>query len=211
VGPQLHILQLNIKGISRNKVDYLSRLLYNKKIKVLLLQEIHAEKEEDLLNRGNIIGFSLAHTTYHNKYGTATYIRSDISDWEHICTRVTNNISFIYIRIERINIVNVYIPPGERWKNTYLPHVQHPTLIIGDFNSHHNAYGYDTNDDNGNTLYDWIEQKDLALIIDLKDVGTFRSARWQKNYNPDLCFMTRNDHELPLKANKQVLNDFPRS
>jgi len=98
---------------SRNKADYLSRLLYDNKIKVLFLQETHAEKEEDLLNRGNIIGFSLAHVTYHDKHGTATYIRSDISDWEHICTRATNNISFIRIRIEGMNIVNAYKPPGE--------------------------------------------------------------------------------------------------
>lgn len=89
--------------------------------------------------------------------------------------------------------------------------MQHPTLIIGDFNSHHNAWGYDTNDDNGITLHDWAEQKDLALIIDLKDEGTFRSARWQRDYNPDLCFVTKNTYGFPLKTNRQVLNEFPRS
>jgi len=211
VGPQLHILQLNIEGISRNKAEYLSRLLLDNKIKVLLLQETHAEKEEDLLNRGSIAGFRLAHATYHNKYGTAIYIRNDTSDWEHICTTITNNISLTHIRIGEINIINVYKPPGEKWTATILPQVQHPTLIIGDFNSHHSAWGYDTNDENGNTLYDWVEQKDLALMIDLKDVGTFRSARWQKDYNPDLCFVTKNNHGLPVRTSRQVLSDFPRS
>jgi len=114
VGPQLYILQLNIEGIGRNKAVYFSRLLLDNKIKVLLLQEIHAEKEEDLLNRGSIAGFKLVHSTYHNKYSTAKYIRNDIFNWEHIiCTTITNNISLIHIRIRKINIVNVY-KPGDK-------------------------------------------------------------------------------------------------
>lgn len=80
VGPQLYILQLNIEGISRNKAEYLSRLLLDNKIDILLLQETHAEKEEDLLNRGSIAGLRLANATYHIKYGTAIYTRNDISN-----------------------------------------------------------------------------------------------------------------------------------
>lgn len=45
----------------------------------------------------------------------------------------------------------------------------------------------------------------------MKDTSTFRSARWQKDYNPDLCFMTKNNNRFPLKTNRQVLNDFPLS
>lgn len=149
VSPPLHILQLNIEGISRNRAEYLSRLLHDNKIEVLLLQETHAEKEEDLLNRGNIAGFRLTNATYHNKYGTTTYVKEDISDWKHISTSVTNNISLIHLRIGEINIINDYKPPGEMWTDTNLPRVQHPTLIIGDSNSHHNAWGYTTNDENG--------------------------------------------------------------
>lgn len=80
VGPQLHILQLNIDGISRNKSEYLSRILHDSKIKVLLLQETLTGNEEDILNRGNIAGFSLAHAIYHNKYGTVIYNRNDIAN-----------------------------------------------------------------------------------------------------------------------------------
>jgi hypothetical protein len=97
------------------------------------------------------------------------------------------------------------------WTDTTFLRVQHPTLIIGDFNSHHNAWGYTAYDENGIKLYWWSEQNDLALIIDLKDVGTFKSARWQKDYNPDLYFVTKNNHGFPVKTNRQVLNDFPRS
>lgn len=73
------------------------------------------------------------------------------------------------------------------------------------------AWGYDTNDENGTTLYDWVEQKDLALIINLKYVGTFRSVRWQKDYYSNLCFVTKNNHGLQVKTSRQVLSDFLRS
>lgn len=60
MAPQLLILQHNIEAISCNKAKYLSRLLHDNKINVLLLQETHAEKE-DLLNRDSIAGFRLTH------------------------------------------------------------------------------------------------------------------------------------------------------
>jgi hypothetical protein len=60
VGPQLYILQLNIEGLSCNEAEYLSRLLLDNKINVLLLQETYAEKEEDLLNKGSIAGLRLS-------------------------------------------------------------------------------------------------------------------------------------------------------
>jgi len=124
-------LKLNIEGISHNKADNLSRLLNDNKIQILFLQETHAEKEKDLLKRGNIAGFSLVCATYHNKYGTAIFIKNCISDWKQIYTTVTNNISFIHIRIGDINIVNSYKPPGEKWTNTTFPKYSIlPSLLV---------------------------------------------------------------------------------
>ncbi|KAL4107168.1 hypothetical protein QTP88_017552 [Uroleucon formosanum] len=151
MGPQLRILQLNIEGISRSKGDYLSRLLVENNIRVLVLQETHADNASDLLSRG----------------------------------------------------VN--------WLNPTLPPVQHPTVIIGDFNSHHQHWGYDNSDLNGESILEWMDREDASLLFNAKDKGTFRSSRWQKDYNPDLCFVTRDDLRRPLHANRKVLNDFPRS
>ncbi|KAL4141349.1 hypothetical protein QTP88_004004 [Uroleucon formosanum] len=190
VGPQLRILQLNIEGISR---------------------KTHAENASDLSSRGHIDGFTLASATYHKKYGSATYVRNNISNWEHISTSDVNNVSLIKIKIEEINIINVYKPPGANWSNPTLPSVQHPTVIIGDFNSHHHHWGYDNNDLNGESILEWMDREDVSLLFDAKDKGTFRSGRWQKDYNPDLCFVTRDELRRPLYANRKVLNDFPRS
>jgi exonuclease III len=80
VGSQLRILQLNIEGISRSKCDYLSRLLVENNITVLVLQETHAENASDLSSRGHIERFTLASATFHKKYESATYVRNSISN-----------------------------------------------------------------------------------------------------------------------------------
>lgn len=40
-----------------------------------------------------------------------------------------------------------------------------------------------TTDTNGKILNEWAERENLSLIFDAKDLGTFRSGRWQKDYN----------------------------
>jgi len=60
-------------------------------------------------------------------------------------------------------------------------------------------------------LNEWAERENLSLILDAKNIGTFRSGSWQKDYNPDLCFTTRNDNSQTPPIRRIVLNDFPRS
>lgn len=78
VGLQLHVLQLNIEGISRNKSEYLSTIARNNDISVILLQKTHAHDKEQFMNRGTVQGYTLVAASYHKKYGTAAYIRQDI-------------------------------------------------------------------------------------------------------------------------------------
>ena len=81
---------------------------------------------------------------------------------------------------------------------------------MGDFNSHHTTWGYEESDENGNWLENWASLANLSLIIDLKQRGTFHSARWNRDYNPDLCWVSAHNG-LPLPATITVLDDFPRS
>jgi len=94
----------------------------------------------------------LASATYRKKYGSATFIRNSICNWEHISTSDVNNVSLIKIKIEGIYIINIYKPPGVNWLNPTLSPVQHPTVIIGDFNSHHQHWGYNNSDLNGESI-----------------------------------------------------------
>lgn len=110
-----------------------------------------------------------------------------------------------------INIVNVYKPPSVKWTDDPLPIVPHPALYVGDFNSHNTLWGYQSNDFNGNKLTEWMEVNHYELIFDIKDRGTFRSGRWQRDYSPDLSFVSRNELSETDIASRYVLDDFVHS
>ncbi len=81
---------------------------------------------------------------------------------------------------------------------------------VGDFHSHHPEWGYSLPDEDGEALAEWASNSDLALTYDAKQHGPFYSARWQKDYSPDLCWITSiGDHPQP--TSQTVLGDFPHS
>lgn len=78
LGPQLRILQLNMEGISMEKSSYLERLLQERKIDVVMLQETHVPDKQQMTRRARITGFTLVSALYHRSYGSATYDRNGI-------------------------------------------------------------------------------------------------------------------------------------
>jgi len=169
IGPQLIIFQLNVEGLSRDKSNYLARLLPELKADVVLLQETHVPDEDQMHCRRNIDGYKLISATYHKQYGTATYIRNDISNLSHIYTTMAGPGSITATSVANITILNIYKPPNEKWPMPTLPPVQHPSVFAGDFNSHHTSWGYDENDENGDFLSEWIETENVQLIFSGKE------------------------------------------
>ena len=106
---------------------------------------------------------------------------------------------------------NVYKPPTEHWNNTNLPPVlPHPAVLVGDFNSHHPDWGYQEADLNVQSLQEWALNSNYLLLHDAKQRGTFHSARWQRDYSPDLCWISTTVGR-PQPASSVVLGDFPHS
>lgn len=211
IGPSIRICQINVEGISRAKSEYLSRLLLDNKVDVLTVQETHTESEEQFSRRGHIPGYTALGATYHHTYGVATYIRNNIDHAQIVTCKSDNDIHTVSIKVEDITIINVYKPPATIWPEIALPIQQHPAVYIGDFNSHHERWKYTDCDINGTKLNDWAENNDLHLVFDAKDRGTFRSAAWGREYNPDLCFVSCNASGGPLHSTRKVLENFPHS
>ncbi len=57
---------------------------------------------------------------------------------------------------------------------------------------------------------EWAFNSDLTLTHDVKQRGTFYSARWQKDYSPDLSWVT-SIVDYPQPVSQTVLEDFPHS
>lgn len=211
IGPSVRICQLNIEGISRAKSEYLSKLLREHSIDVAVIQETHLADEHQLKARGEILGYSAAGYTLHPTYGIATYIRNGVKNVQLISTHTDNNIHITVIAIDQLKIVNVYKPPGVQWQDPLLPSLNHPVVYVGDFNSHHSLWKYSNDDECGIKLVQWAELSNLHLIYDAKDRPTFKSARWNTETNPDLCYVSCNNDGTPLPTTRQILKGFPRS
>lgn len=193
-GSSLKVWQLNIEGISIPKSEILAAKLLEYDIQVALLQETHTEDEQQLATRGRIEGYDIVAYANHRSYGIATYVRQGVLNVEVIKSTIeSNDVHLIVVKVCNVHIFNVYKPPKNRWPNNVITCHEHPSVYCGDFNSHHSNWGYSETDDNGSDIDKWCENNNLCLLYDSKDKGTFHSARWRRDYNPDLAFVST-DH-----------------
>ena len=204
VGPALRIFQLNVEGLTAAKRKLIAVSAKENNIDVICLQETHIGADES--RHFTITGYDVISYALHNKHGRAMYVRNDIVD----VVKVESARHWDVIAVGGYMVANVYKPPSEKWEAVCLPNLTHPAIATGDFNSHHQNWGYETEDADGVTLINWASQSDFHLVHDPKQRGTFRSARWKKEYNPDLCWVSTKQGQ-PQPASCVVLNDFPKS
>ncbi|VEN59836.1 unnamed protein product [Callosobruchus maculatus] len=55
------------------------------------------------------------------------------------------------------------------------------------------------------------ESEQINLIFDAKERKTFRSAAWNTESNPDLCFASVDSQNRQIPVSRKVLDDFPHS
>lgn len=73
------------------------------------------------------------------------------------------------------------------------------------------AWGYEGNDENRDILYEWLDTMNMELVFSIKDKVTFRSARWLKEYTPDLSIISKFPNNSKQMASRHILSDFPHS
>ena len=79
---------------------------------------------------------------------------------------------------------------------------------MGNFNCHHEQWGYAETDANGSMVETWASLSDLSLVYNPKGQRTFQSCRWKKGYNPDLVFVSQS---LSERVTRTVLNPIPHT
>lgn len=211
LGPSVRVCVINVEGISRAKSDYLSQLANEMKVDLVMIQETHTGSMEALGSRGRIPGYVLIGAELHEKYGTAVYRKSTSQGARLLESCSVDNISLTAVKVNDLTLVNVYKPPNVSWPDSVMKTYQHPAVYCGDFNSHNTEWGYLENDQRGEQVMEWSSLNELKLIYDPKEKGTFHSARWNRDYNPDLCFVSSNEEGIPLMVTRIVLNAFPNS
>ena len=138
------ILQLNVEGLTRNKLDLIRHLADENNANIILLQETHVVAEEKL----EIEGFNIIDLIPSKHHDIASYSRESINAKPVHKSPENSPVQWSTIEAEGHQITNLYKPATQR---------SPPSVTCGNFNSRSRNWGYpDTNPD-GLAMSSWAE------------------------------------------------------
>ena len=199
--PPQTFLQWNCNGLA-GAAERLGHFLHHHNVKVAAVQETKLQPRNKTPNipdyyilrkdrpsggRGGGVALIIHHSVAFNP------IDVSIADphLEVIAASVTiNNSSY--------NVANIYCPPSSACPNNYLPNIdavfdlaQGDSLILGDWNAHHEAWFSPSEDDRGEALAEAIESSDLCVLN--QDEPTripLGAANGQRPTSPDVSLIS---------------------
>lgn len=148
---------------------------------IVCMQETHLGQTS---NQPTLPGMKLVAEIRHPKYGWAMFVKS-LLDIRDIHTNSSDtNIETVTICLLEISITSLYKPPASPFEWPELPpkcRKKH-AVVIGDFNSHHTMWGYDSTNSDGKLVESWMENTGLQLefIHNSKLPKSFNSCRWRR-------------------------------
>lgn len=185
----LRVVQWNAEGV-RNKKLELQAFLKDNKIDIICIQETHLTEAHRFFVRG--------FDTYRrdrptHKGGVLTLIRHGIPAVLTAQT-TTGEIEFISTKIflqgEELLITNCYSPSTSRLDLNTIQLAEKQHLIVGDFNGHSPAWGYNDTDTRGDQIQDWMIDNQLILLNKPDDKPSFYSRAKKTTSTPDLAVAT---------------------
>lgn len=134
------MISLNVEGPSMEKCEYLGRILTKYDVDILQIQESHLT-ESASPSRYVVPGYTLIARLDHEQYGIATYASSP-NTLELVNSSVTGGYIFnITVKLGDLSIAKIYKPPLFGWPDPPFPCHCRPSVVAGDFNSHHTEWG----------------------------------------------------------------------
>ena len=145
------LLQLNVEGLTKAKINILEHLVSTHKATTILLQETHVMDTSRL----KIAGYTLAAHTESAIHGTATFVKQS-AKWKHMATCAANSeTEWTAVEVKGVNVINVYKPPPAWLLKNSIPTFSSPCIYAGDFNCHSIIWGYSATNHDGTALEEW--------------------------------------------------------
>ena len=141
----------------RAKREIIQYIASDNKATITLLQKTHQTSS----NKLKLCGYTLADWIPHQGHGIATFVQATTSFTHDGKSFEDNPTERSTISINNINITNLYHLPTVTMDTSNLPPVSAASVISGDFNCHHENWGYSTRDYNEKCLADWYCNHDL--------------------------------------------------
>ena len=158
------VISVNVEGLSANKASILSELCKIQHCHCLCLQETHRTKDQA---RSSIPGMTLVAERPHNTHGSSVFVRDGLQV-NSISVCEEENVEFITVELPGVVGHSLYKPPPEPFQLPPLGQRIKPHIVIGDFNSHSNLWGYTTTDSDGEAVEQWADSNRLSLIHNAK-------------------------------------------
>ena len=190
----LVVMQWNAEGVFHKK-DELQHMLLNKNIDICCIQETHLKEGKNFKIRGYQKPFRLDRPD-RTKGGVLTLVRNNLHAIE-VNTHL-DGAEYQYLKVQskskEVSIVNYYCPNDRPLSLDSIDVPLGSFLMVGDFNSHSQSWGYDHADARGEELEDWQDDNNLILINEADDPPTFFHRGWRKCSTPDLAFCSEDIH-----------------
>ena len=190
----------NAEGVQK-KLTELEHILSEKNVSVCCIQETHLKPDKTFKVRGYKCYRS--DRTERRKGGVLTLVRNNITatllhthmeDSEHQTITIRN-------RSMNFDVVNFYGPDTKPLALDSIKPQKANYIVVGDFNSHSQSWGYDHLNNRGAEVELWQDAKGLILLNKPFDQDTFYHRGWLKTTTPDLAFATP---ELGKNAVREV-------
>uniref|UniRef100_A0A6P7HAH0 Uncharacterized protein LOC114348275 n=1 Tax=Diabrotica virgifera virgifera TaxID=50390 RepID=A0A6P7HAH0_DIAVI len=135
-------------------------------VDVLLVQETHRGTAS---RRPRIRGMKLILERPHDQYGSAVFVRPDI-DVASTSLTDQNDIEILTVEINSCTVTSMYKPPNADFAFEEPNNFQSQQIkfVLGDFNCHSVAWGYNETGSNGEEPEKWAESMNIKLIQDPK-------------------------------------------
>jgi len=165
---QPNILQLNIEGLTADKICVIEQLTCKNKAFIIVLKKTHCTTAGKLV----IPNFSLARSILSRNHGLATFVHERL-EWSPVeQPPEQSETEWLCIDVAEYKIVNVYKPPLSRLTPTTIPTFSHPSLYVGDFNCQHVNWGCNTTSPDGESLDSWAASNNLGLLYIPKETAS---------------------------------------
>jgi hypothetical protein len=109
---------------------------------------------------------------------------------------------------DNLSIYNAYCPPNTELGLDTMEIKPTNCIVVGDFNSHSNRWGFPDKDSRGDEVENWDIDNNLHLINKAEDEPSFYSRSWKTTSPPYLAFCTEDMHH---KISRMVLNQLAGS
>ena len=192
----LKIMQWNAEGLVKKKTE-LGNILKKESIDICCIQETHLKKDKTFTMRG----YQCIRTDRagdRNKGGVLTLVKSNIN--AYLSGSSTDSAEYQVVKIKtktkEIHLVNYYCPNNVNLDLLNIPVVRTNFIIVGDFNSHSQSWGYNHIDARGEEIEEWQDDNNLILINKPEDTPTFYSRCWHTTSTPDIAICTEDIHSI---------------